>query len=254
MLSVVVAYQIWVDVRKMLPLPFLNGVSGPCLPMALPGEAHLLGFFVAPLLFDTIITVMTLVRTIMIRRRNGPSGHLIQVFLKEGFMYFVLISSANLLNGMFYLQRNSEMSAIMIPLSIMLGPLLACRMVRTGLTAVVIVLNYSLGHQIIDLRIRAHDGSINIPRISRPTSGTACARSDHARPVEERESAPRSNVKRLPDVDLPSIELSDLSVDDPERKSESSVVAQAYHSVRLPLGQASAEDVQGDEETGYAVM
>ena len=29
-------------------LPFLNGVSGPCLPMAIPGQAHLLGFFVAP--------------------------------------------------------------------------------------------------------------------------------------------------------------------------------------------------------------
>lgn len=59
MLSTVLAYQLWVDIKKMLrtyvvscrgtnahifiALPFLNGVSGPCLPMAIPGQAHLLG-------------------------------------------------------------------------------------------------------------------------------------------------------------------------------------------------------------------
>lgn len=60
MLSAVVAYQLWVDIKKilrayvvllcgiallciMIALPFLNGVSGPCLPMPFPGQAHILG-------------------------------------------------------------------------------------------------------------------------------------------------------------------------------------------------------------------
>ena len=66
--------------------------------MAIPGQAHLLGFFVAPLCFDTIITVATLWKAFMMRKRNGPSSEIIQVFLKNGVFYFLLISGANLVS------------------------------------------------------------------------------------------------------------------------------------------------------------
>ncbi|VDB87915.1 unnamed protein product [Peniophora sp. CBMAI 1063] len=122
------SYQIYVATSAMIPLPFL-GNTGPCLPRSIPGQAQILGYFVAPLSFDTIITVITLVKTLSMRQRGGSASQTIQVFLKEGFFYYFFISGANLMNGIFYFQPHSEMSAIMIPLSIMLSPILACRMI-----------------------------------------------------------------------------------------------------------------------------
>ena len=74
---------------------------------------------IAPLLFDTVVTFMTIWKAFTIRRRNGgPSSRLIQTFLREGtylhqcsdepdyvpifssyfvgVFYYILISIANL--------------------------------------------------------------------------------------------------------------------------------------------------------------
>ncbi|KAF8167319.1 hypothetical protein B0H34DRAFT_792058 [Crassisporium funariophilum] len=129
-LSGVVAYQLYVDTTQMALLPFFKPDKGPCFPMSKPHSAHLLGFFIAPLLFDTVITFMTVWKAINIRRRNGgPNSRLIQTFLREGVFYYILISIANLINGVFYLQPRQVISAINIPLSVMLGPVLACRLI-----------------------------------------------------------------------------------------------------------------------------
>ncbi|KDR85774.1 hypothetical protein GALMADRAFT_1325360 [Galerina marginata CBS 339.88] len=131
-LSGVVAYQLYVDTTQMLLLPFFKPPfeSGPCFPMSKPHSAHLLGFFIAPLLFDTVVTSMTVWKAFNIRRRNGgPNSRLIQTFLREGVFYYILISIANLINGIFYLQPRQVISAINIPLSVMLGPVLACRLI-----------------------------------------------------------------------------------------------------------------------------
>lgn len=131
---------------------------GPCLPMSKPHSADLLGMFwrpiemissnidlsrvlrsyyyspqhcasliivtsqIAPLMYDTLVTVMTVVKAVSIRRRSGgSSSRLIQTFLREGMhvfdalytswangtlgvFYYILISIANLINGIFYLQ------------------------------------------------------------------------------------------------------------------------------------------------------
>ncbi|KAF8634974.1 hypothetical protein AX15_000697 [Amanita polypyramis BW_CC] len=131
-LSGVVAYQLYVDTTQMLLLPFFKPPSeiGPCFPMSKPHSAHLLGFFIAPLLFDTLVTFMTVFKAFYIRRRNGgPNSRLIQTFLREGVFYYILISIANLINGVFYLQPRQVISAINIPLSVMMGPILACRLI-----------------------------------------------------------------------------------------------------------------------------
>ncbi|KAK2461409.1 hypothetical protein APHAL10511_005872 [Amanita phalloides] len=131
-LSGVVAYQLYVDTTQMLLLPFFKPPSdmGPCFPMSKPHSAHLLGFFIAPLLFDTLVTFMTVFKAFHIRRRNGgPNSRLIQTFLREGVFYYILISIANLINGVFYLQPRQVISAINIPLSVMMGPVLACRLI-----------------------------------------------------------------------------------------------------------------------------
>ncbi|KJA28378.1 hypothetical protein HYPSUDRAFT_697811 [Hypholoma sublateritium FD-334 SS-4] len=131
-LSGVVAYQLYVDTTQMLLLPFYKPPfeNGPCFPMSKPHSAHLLGFFIAPLLFDTVVTFMTVWKAFNIRRRNGsPNSRLIQTFLREGVFYYILISIANLINGVFYLQPRQVISAINIPLSVMLGPVFACRLI-----------------------------------------------------------------------------------------------------------------------------
>lgn len=127
-----IAYQLYVDTSQMIVLPFLNPPfnEGPCFPISKPHSAHLLGFFIAPLGFDTIVTFMTICKAFYVRRRNGgPSSRLIQTFLREGVFYYLLISIANLINGIFYLQPRQAMSAINIPLSVMLSPVLACRLI-----------------------------------------------------------------------------------------------------------------------------
>ncbi|KII93599.1 hypothetical protein PLICRDRAFT_131547 [Plicaturopsis crispa FD-325 SS-3] len=126
------AYQLYVATSQMQLLPFVTPpfTSGPCFPSSKPHSAHLLGFFIAPLLFDTVVTFMTVWKAITIRRRNGgPNSRLIQTFLREGVFYYLLISIANLINGVFYLQPRQVISAINIPLSVMLGPVLACRLI-----------------------------------------------------------------------------------------------------------------------------
>ncbi|TFK56715.1 hypothetical protein OE88DRAFT_1730177 [Heliocybe sulcata] len=127
-----VAYQLYVDTSQMLVLPFVKPpfTMGPCFPMSKPHSAHLLGFFIAPLLFDTLVTSITVWKAFTIRRRSGAtSSRLIQTFLREGVFYYILISIANLINGIFYLQPRQVISAINIPLSVMMSPLLACRLI-----------------------------------------------------------------------------------------------------------------------------
>ncbi|KZV75301.1 hypothetical protein PENSPDRAFT_673908 [Peniophora sp. CONT] len=197
MLGSVIAYQIWALTKKMLPLPFLNGVSGPCLPMAIPGQAHLLGFFVAPLCFDTAITVATLWKAFILRK-NGPSSHIIQVFLKNGLFYFLLISAANL---------HAEMSAIMIPLSIILSPLLACRL-------------------IIDIRQRA----------ASPSGGYVSSEKGPTLPMRVPRPFPNPNssgfeLQSRQTTDLQGVEAGEQ--DDPDYKGDAGVTG-TYHSVRLP--------------------
>ncbi|EIN13912.1 hypothetical protein PUNSTDRAFT_57778, partial [Punctularia strigosozonata HHB-11173 SS5] len=133
MMSAMITYQLWVAVDAMDLLAFVKPpfTMGPCLPVSKPHSAHLLGFFIAPLAFDTIVTTMTVAKAITVRRRNGGmTSRLIQTFIREGVFYFLLISIANLINGIFYLQPRQAISAICIPLSVMLAPVLACRMVR----------------------------------------------------------------------------------------------------------------------------
>ncbi|KAI0315062.1 hypothetical protein OF83DRAFT_387270 [Amylostereum chailletii] len=125
----VLAYQLFVIIRHMLPLPFVEVDVGPCFPMSRPGEAHILGFFVAPLAFDTIVTIITIFRAFSLRHSVGFKNPIIQVFLSEGIFYYLVISVVNLINGVFYFQPRAVMSAIMIPLTVMMGPILACRLI-----------------------------------------------------------------------------------------------------------------------------
>ncbi|KAI0034436.1 hypothetical protein K488DRAFT_45334 [Vararia minispora EC-137] len=133
LLSGVLAYQLFVAAAATNST-WSPARAGPCLPQSEPHAAHILGKFqLAPLLFDTIVTTMIIVKAVLMRRRNGPSSHIIQVFLREGVFYYIMISLANLINGIFYIQPRRDISAIAIPFTVMLGPVLACRLVSVFL-------------------------------------------------------------------------------------------------------------------------
>ena len=114
---------------------------------------------------------MTVVKAITIRRRHGgPNSRLIQTFIREGkvkidvgidsrafhagVFYYILISIANLINGISYLQPRQVISAINIPLSVMMAPILACRLVSFDATFCPF---FAHSPQILDLRERGSE-------------------------------------------------------------------------------------------------
>ncbi|KAG8946300.1 hypothetical protein FRC04_011930 [Tulasnella sp. 424] len=131
LLAGVVSYQLYVDNTQMTLLPFLDPSGGPCFPtVRYVGSPHIMLFFVFPLLYDTLVTGLTLWRALQLRRQSGGQGSpLLKTFVSEGLWYFVLISAANLCNAIFYWQPKQVMSALLIPLSVMFPDVLACRMI-----------------------------------------------------------------------------------------------------------------------------
>ncbi|KAG8895963.1 hypothetical protein FRB99_000239 [Tulasnella sp. 403] len=131
-LCAVVAYQLYVDITQMALLPFLDPSGGPCFPtVKFPGSPHIMAFFLAPLLYDTLVTCLTLWRAWELRKQTGgrSGSPLLKTFVQEGLYYFFLISAANLVNAIFYWQPKQVMSALLIPMSVMFPDVLACRMI-----------------------------------------------------------------------------------------------------------------------------
>ncbi|KAJ8593213.1 hypothetical protein M405DRAFT_786229 [Rhizopogon salebrosus TDB-379] len=216
-LAGVVGYQLFVDTSEMMLLPFVTPpfTDGPCFPMSKPHSAHLLGEFssrpfasIAPLLFDTIVTAITVWKAFAIRRRNGgPNSKLIQTFLREGVFYYILISIANLINGIFYLQPRQVISAINIPLSVMMAPLLACRL-------------------ILDLRERgaettvSHSEGTGISAFATKRGGAACNVGNRGKPGRSRQRGPGSTMTSNvmlstvgsihPDLEAAEVELDEM--------------------------------------------
>ncbi|KAI0786573.1 hypothetical protein C8Q75DRAFT_258062 [Abortiporus biennis] len=131
----VVAYRVYVVISEIVILPFPDSQFqfqvGPCLPMSKQHpKAHLLGFCIAPLMYVTIITLATVGKAIAIRCQScGHSSKLLRTFLREGVFYYIIFLIAQLINGIFYLQPGQSISAICIPLSVMLSPVVACRLI-----------------------------------------------------------------------------------------------------------------------------
>ncbi|KAG0707440.1 hypothetical protein DFH29DRAFT_625320 [Suillus ampliporus] len=209
-LAGVVGYQLFVDTSEMMLLPFVTPpfTEGPCFPRSKPHSAHLLGefSFIAPLLFDTIITAITVWKAFAIRRRSGgPSSKLIQTFIREGVFYYILISIANLINGIFYLQPRQVISALNIPLSVMMAPVLACRL-------------------ILDLRERgaetvSHSEGTGVSAFA-TKSGVTTSNAGHRKPGRGRHRGPGSTITSnvmlstigsiQPDIEAAEVELDEM--------------------------------------------
>ncbi|KAG8846294.1 hypothetical protein FRB96_002046 [Tulasnella sp. 330] len=131
-LAGIVAFQIYCVAAGMALLPFIDPPNGPCFPTVThPGSPLIMIFFILPLLFDTVVTSLTVFRAFKYQHQvaGGTGSPLIKMFVREGLFYFILIAGANLVNGIFYWQPNADMSALNIPLSVMLTDILACRLI-----------------------------------------------------------------------------------------------------------------------------
>ncbi|KAI0688788.1 hypothetical protein BC835DRAFT_1258152, partial [Cytidiella melzeri] len=122
-LAGVVDCQLYVDTSEMLLLPFLQE-TGPCLPMSKPHSVHLLGFFVSAVLVMTVVKAITICH-----RSGGPRSQLIQTFLCKGVKGYVSSTASLIWNKLICHRQRQSISAICIPLSVMLFLVLACRLV-----------------------------------------------------------------------------------------------------------------------------
>ncbi|EGO31001.1 hypothetical protein SERLADRAFT_444575 [Serpula lacrymans var. lacrymans S7.9] len=189
-LSGVVSYQLYVDTSQMDLLGF---VTPP---------------FIAPLLFDTIVTSMTIWKAFTIRRRNGgPSSKLIQTFLREGVFYYILISIANLINGIFYLQPRQVISAINIPLSVMMAPVLACRLILDLRERGAETVSHSEGTGIAAFTTKSGVTSSNGHRGKSRGLGTRTARGQASTITS---NVVLSTIGSLHDVEAADVELDDM--------------------------------------------
>ncbi|PWN45912.1 hypothetical protein IE81DRAFT_327748 [Ceraceosorus guamensis] len=96
MLVVVVALVLWGCQYTSPP----EGITA-CIPT--PTSTHLNVLYLAPMVYDFIILVLTLTRAIMLNR-SGLIGPLLRTIVRDGILYFFAVFTCNLLAVVFELQ------------------------------------------------------------------------------------------------------------------------------------------------------
>lgn len=121
------AFQIWIATTQSKMIPFGTG----CFPVNIGSAMFLSGFFISTFLFDCIITGIFVFHAFRVMRlRLTVATRLTQLLIREGFLYFCLISVVNLVNGAFNLQNdNIAMATGAVPLSLLFCNVLSCRLV-----------------------------------------------------------------------------------------------------------------------------
>ncbi|KAF8522672.1 hypothetical protein JB92DRAFT_3269039 [Gautieria morchelliformis] len=91
---------------KRVPLP--RGFVG-CI---LTGSGRLFTpFWVMPLITDSVVFLLTILRTRLYANENGRTFPLLQLFIRDGTLYFLCIFSANLLNVVLFLRTMKAIGA-----------------------------------------------------------------------------------------------------------------------------------------------
>ncbi|XP_006458236.1 hypothetical protein AGABI2DRAFT_115245 [Agaricus bisporus var. bisporus H97] len=149
MLLAETAFLLYVAIVAVYQIPLLIGDRGPCTTSDLPGKHVLSGFWLAPVAFDLICTVMIILQvapfftsvggilsTIIqqaLRLRVGRTeirSNIVNIFVREGIFYFIAVSSVNLLNAAFMIQSSQpNLQNINSYLALILSQVLCCRLV-----------------------------------------------------------------------------------------------------------------------------
>ncbi|EIM80014.1 uncharacterized protein STEHIDRAFT_150848 [Stereum hirsutum FP-91666 SS1] len=104
---------------------------GPCLITQQPsiaGPNFIVAFFASPMVVDFTLTAMTIWRGLR-HRASGSTSRPINIFIKHHVLYFVAISSLNLINVVFFLQKNKLIQSLNVAISIQLSTVLSCRLI-----------------------------------------------------------------------------------------------------------------------------
>ncbi|KAK0462097.1 uncharacterized protein EV420DRAFT_1528940 [Desarmillaria tabescens] len=103
-------------ISGFFPLP-ITTETGPCVVQG--QKFWIASVFLFPTLTDTILTVVTFARVLYIVPKTRSS--VISRFLKEGFLFFLIVFVGNCANGILYLQANKDISTIFSGFAIISG-------------------------------------------------------------------------------------------------------------------------------------
>ncbi|SJL07832.1 uncharacterized protein ARMOST_11185 [Armillaria ostoyae] len=103
-------------ISGFFPLP-IAAETGPCVVQG--QKFWIASVFLFPTLTDTILTVVTFARVLYIVPKTRSS--VISRFLKEGFLFFLIVFVGNCANGILYLQANKDISTIFSGFAIISG-------------------------------------------------------------------------------------------------------------------------------------
>ncbi|KAJ7090868.1 hypothetical protein B0H15DRAFT_837135 [Mycena belliarum] len=104
---------------------------GPCIVAGKPsiaGPKFIIAFYASPMTLDIIMTVMTVFRVIR-QNRNGGGSSLMNRVVRDGLLYFFAITSLNMLNVIFFIQKDQFIQSINAPMSIQISSVLCCRLI-----------------------------------------------------------------------------------------------------------------------------
>ncbi|KAH8923160.1 hypothetical protein BT69DRAFT_1281652, partial [Atractiella rhizophila] len=115
------------------PVP-ISGV-GPCIATggSKNGKDFTVAYWVSPIVFDTVVLILTLYRCIRYMKQ-GTRTPILKLFLRDGVLYFGCIFICNLINTIFYLLPNPALQAVNSPMSLLLTSV-ACSHIILNLRA-----------------------------------------------------------------------------------------------------------------------
>ncbi|KAH7103542.1 hypothetical protein BKA62DRAFT_695718 [Auriculariales sp. MPI-PUGE-AT-0066] len=108
----------------------LAPIAPGCYPTdADPSQHWNAGLFLAPLLWDMLITVTFIFHAIRNRLRITQSRGAIRIFVREGLWYFFVIATVHGVNATLNGQSDPQLQGLFAAFSLMLPNLLVCRLV-----------------------------------------------------------------------------------------------------------------------------
>ncbi|KAH8927248.1 hypothetical protein BT69DRAFT_1347421 [Atractiella rhizophila] len=122
-----VVVQIWVVIpNRALPLP--PGLRGCFSGSGDRNHDYLWAYWIPPVVYDTIATILVLVPLIK-HWRNTPRTRLLTIFARDGLIYFVVVLISYLVNAIYFSIPSVVNPALNVPLPLAFTPMMASRIV-----------------------------------------------------------------------------------------------------------------------------
>lgn len=114
-------------VHQIDPFP-IGDMKGPCTAADKPGRTIVTGFWLAPVAFDIVCTILTMWQAFRMQQILKTS-RIVKIFVREGLLYFLAVTGVNLLNAAFMFQSNPNLQNLNSYLALVLSQVLCCRLV-----------------------------------------------------------------------------------------------------------------------------